>query len=125
VERIKEYLELDQEAPAKVARPPPARWPCSDGGIDVENLVVRYAPHLPAVLKGISFSIRPHEKVGVVRILSDISEYFDLMWGAIEGWKNGFWKGGLIFPVLFPLLLRLLTLAVHFGLIHASYHRGL
>ncbi|KAF8306061.1 hypothetical protein DL93DRAFT_2150580 [Clavulina sp. PMI_390] len=66
VERIKEYLEVPQEAPARVSHPPPAAWPSSSGGIAIENLVIRYAPDLPAVLKGISFAINPREKVGVV-----------------------------------------------------------
>lgn len=67
VERIKEYVEVAQEAPARVSNPPPAHWPSSEGGIVVENLLVRYAPSLPAVLKGITFSVKPREKVGVVR----------------------------------------------------------
>jgi ABC-type multidrug transport system fused ATPase/permease subunit len=69
VERIKEYLEVGQEAPARVSNPPPAGWPSSDGGIVVQNLVIRYAVDLPAVLKGISFAIKPREKIGVVRWL--------------------------------------------------------
>lgn len=69
VERIKEYLEVSQEAPARVANPPPAGWPSSEGGIVVENLVIRYAADLPAVLKGITFAIKPREKIGVVRQL--------------------------------------------------------
>lgn len=48
---------------------PPAAWPSTLGGIVVEDLVVQYAPELPPVLKGISFAIRPREKVGVVSIL--------------------------------------------------------
>lgn len=70
VERIKEYLEVGQEAPARVSSPPPAGWPSSDGGIVVKNLVIRYAADLPAVLKGISFAIKPREKIGVVRWLA-------------------------------------------------------
>ena len=66
VERIKEYLELPQVAPAKASYPPPAHWPSSVGGIAVQNLVIRYAPHLPPVLKNISFDIKPREKIGVV-----------------------------------------------------------
>lgn len=66
MERIKEYLEVTQEAPARVTNPPPAKWPSSEGGIVVENLVIRYASDLPAVLKGITFTINPREKIGVV-----------------------------------------------------------
>jgi len=32
----------------------------------IEDLVVRYAPELPAVLHNLSFSVRPSEKIGVV-----------------------------------------------------------
>src|SRR5258708_32267710 len=74
IERIKDYLELDQEAPARSQSPPPARWPSSHGGITIENLVVRYAPHLPPVLRRISFTINPHEKIGVVCLSLSISQ---------------------------------------------------
>ncbi|KAG8938397.1 hypothetical protein FRC00_000189, partial [Tulasnella sp. 408] len=73
IERIGEYLAVDQEAAAKSVKPPPAYWPTSNGGIEVEpahlgkqNLVIKYSPNLPAVLKGISFEVRPREKIGVV-----------------------------------------------------------
>ncbi|KAH9902650.1 P-loop containing nucleoside triphosphate hydrolase protein [Cubamyces lactineus] len=67
VERIVEYLEVPQEAPAIVdEKRPPAGWPTSNGELMVEDLVVKYAPHLPAVLKGLSFSVKPTEKVAVV-----------------------------------------------------------
>ncbi|KDQ09185.1 hypothetical protein BOTBODRAFT_179201 [Botryobasidium botryosum FD-172 SS1] len=66
IERIKEYLEVGQEAPAFVADGPPAGWPSSTGGIVVEDLVMKYAPDLPPALNSISFEIRPREKVGVV-----------------------------------------------------------
>ncbi|KIO19698.1 hypothetical protein M407DRAFT_82489 [Tulasnella calospora MUT 4182] len=66
IERIGEYLAVDQEAAAKSVKPPPAYWPTSNGGIEVENLVIKYSPNLPAVLKGISFEVRPREKIGVI-----------------------------------------------------------
>ncbi|KAG8898883.1 hypothetical protein FRC01_010733, partial [Tulasnella sp. 417] len=66
IERIGEYLAVDQEAAAKSIKPPPAYWPTSNGGIEVEDLVIKYSPNLPAVLKGISFEVRPREKIGVV-----------------------------------------------------------
>ncbi|KAG8905752.1 hypothetical protein FRC00_013040, partial [Tulasnella sp. 408] len=66
IERIGEYLAVDQEAAVKSVKPPPAYWPTSNGGIEVENLVIKYSPNLPAVLKGISFEVRPREKIGVV-----------------------------------------------------------
>ncbi|OJT02453.1 ATP-dependent bile acid permease [Trametes pubescens] len=67
VERIVEYLEVPQEAPAVVQdKRPPAAWPTSDGELVVQDLVVKYAPHLPAVLKGLSFHVKPTEKIAVV-----------------------------------------------------------
>ncbi|GMK55034.1 hypothetical protein CspeluHIS016_0200900 [Cutaneotrichosporon spelunceum] len=65
LERIKEYSDVDQEAPEFVDPRPPASWP-ANGAIQVDNLVIRYAPDLPDVLHGISFSVAPQEKVGVV-----------------------------------------------------------
>ncbi|KAF7319859.1 P-loop containing nucleoside triphosphate hydrolase protein [Mycena kentingensis (nom. inval.)] len=67
VERVVEYLDVPQEAPAIIdANRPPAYWPSSSGSLAVENLELRYAPDLPAVLRNLSFTIRPSEKVGVV-----------------------------------------------------------
>jgi ABC-type multidrug transport system fused ATPase/permease subunit len=64
VERIVEYLDVPQEK--RVGdQSPPAHWP-SSGTVVVENLVVRYAPELDAVLKNLSFSIKSSEKIGVV-----------------------------------------------------------
>ncbi|TFK56635.1 pleiotropic drug resistance ABC transporter [Heliocybe sulcata] len=67
VERIVEYLDVPQEAPAVIEeKTPPAYWPSTNGRLIVDNLVVRYAPDLPAVLSDISFVIEPSEKIGVV-----------------------------------------------------------
>ena len=69
VERIVEYLGVPQEAPAVVReKRPPAAWPSRSGELVVEDLVVKYAPHLPAVLKKLSFSVKPSEKIGIVRV---------------------------------------------------------
>ena len=42
----------------------PPSWPFK-GSIRADSLVVRYRPHLPPVLKGITLSIHGREKVGV------------------------------------------------------------
>lgn len=66
VERIQEYLEIEQEPPAQIeGHRPPAAWPTT-AAIDVKDLVVRYAPELDPVLHGVSFSSNVHEKIGVV-----------------------------------------------------------
>ncbi|PPQ69785.1 hypothetical protein CVT26_014173 [Gymnopilus dilepis] len=67
VERVVEYLDVVQEAPAIVEKNrPPAYWPSSSGELVVEDLVVQYAPNLPAVLHNVSFVVKPSEKIGVV-----------------------------------------------------------
>ncbi|KAG9122467.1 hypothetical protein FRC07_001130 [Ceratobasidium sp. 392] len=68
VERIQEYLGLPPEPPAVVeSSRPPAAWPsATTGTLVVENLVLKYAPDLDPVLKGISFTTKPSEKIGIV-----------------------------------------------------------
>ncbi|KAI9600531.1 hypothetical protein H4Q26_000315 [Puccinia striiformis f. sp. tritici PST-130] len=67
VERITEYLKIPQEAPSIIEGfRPPAYWPSDSSGLIVEKLVVKYADHLPAALKSISFEIKPREKVGII-----------------------------------------------------------
>ncbi|KAK4129639.1 P-loop containing nucleoside triphosphate hydrolase protein [Parathielavia appendiculata] len=62
-ERIIEYTELPTEALG--GESPPAAWP-TEGRIEVNDLVVAYAPDLPPVLKGLTFSINRNERIGVV-----------------------------------------------------------
>ncbi|CAN1821617.1 ABC transporter C family member 2 [Linum perenne] len=66
VERVGTYIELPSEAPGIIDnnRPPPG-WP-SSGSIKFEDVVLRYRPELPPVLHGLSFSISPSDKVGIV-----------------------------------------------------------
>ncbi|KAF9027408.1 multidrug resistance-associated ABC transporter [Hymenopellis radicata] len=70
VERIVEYLDLPQEPPAVIeSSRPPAYWPSSttnDNLVTVENLVVKYAPELPAVLHDVSFTLRAGERIGLL-----------------------------------------------------------
>ncbi|KAF8222623.1 hypothetical protein L208DRAFT_1413119 [Tricholoma matsutake] len=70
IERVSEYLNLPQEPPAVIdSNRVPAYWPSNapnNSLIIVENLVVRYAPDLPAVLHGVSFSLRAGERVGLL-----------------------------------------------------------
>lgn len=70
MERVIEYLDLPQEPPAIIeSNRPPAYWPSSTGSevlLRVDNLVVRYAPDLPPVLHGVSFQLKPRERVGLL-----------------------------------------------------------
>lgn len=63
VERVKEYSELEQEAPEIVEPRPPAVWP-HQGQIRLNRLCVRYAEDLPLVLNDISLTIKGGEKIG-------------------------------------------------------------
>ncbi|KAG0363974.1 hypothetical protein BG005_000006 [Podila minutissima] len=66
VERVAEYMNLDEEPPAIIeGSRPPAHWPHA-GEIVVKDLVMKYAPDTPAVIKNVSFTIKAGEKVGVV-----------------------------------------------------------
>ncbi|KAG8878137.1 hypothetical protein FRB98_006383 [Tulasnella sp. 332] len=69
VERVVEYLDLPQEPPATIeSSPVPAYWPSSSSSemVVVENLVIKYAPDLPAVLHEMSFTLNPKERVGLL-----------------------------------------------------------
>ncbi|KAI9711688.1 MAG: hypothetical protein M1828_001799 [Chrysothrix sp. TS-e1954] len=66
VERIKEYLDVDQEAASIVAENrTPANWP-SQGAIDFINYSTRYRKDFEPVLRNVTFKIAPCEKVGVI-----------------------------------------------------------
>jgi ABC-type multidrug transport system fused ATPase/permease subunit len=66
VERIKEYLDVDQEAaPVVPENRPPPNWP-SQGAVEFINYSTRYRTDFDMVLKNISFKILSGEKIGVV-----------------------------------------------------------
>ncbi|EKD13485.1 uncharacterized protein L3040_008648 [Drepanopeziza brunnea f. sp. 'multigermtubi'] len=66
VERIKEYLDVEQEAEAVIEDTrPAANWP-SQGSVEFINYTTRYRPDLEPVLRNVTFNIRPGEKVGIV-----------------------------------------------------------
>jgi ABC-type multidrug transport system fused ATPase/permease subunit len=69
VERLVEYLDLPQEPPAIIeVNRPPAYWPSitSQALLTVEDLEIKYAPELPAVLHGVSFNLKGGERVGLL-----------------------------------------------------------
>jgi len=66
VERIKEYLDVEQEAEAVIEKTQPAKnWP-TQGSVEFINYTTRYREDLEPVLSGITFKINPLEKVGIV-----------------------------------------------------------
>jgi ABC-type microcin C transport system duplicated ATPase subunit YejF len=54
------------EAPARIKnKAPPHDWP-QEGEVTFENAEMRYRENLPLVLKKVSFTIKPKEKIGIV-----------------------------------------------------------
>lgn len=57
---------LSLEAPARIKnKTPPLDWP-QEGEVVFENAEMRYRENLPLVLKKVSFTIKPKEKIGIV-----------------------------------------------------------
>ncbi|KAK4778518.1 hypothetical protein SAY86_006046 [Trapa natans] len=66
VERILQYTTIPSEPPLVIeSSRPECSWP-SNGEIVIENLQVRYAPHMPLVLRGISCTFEGGMKTGIV-----------------------------------------------------------
>ncbi|KAK2877316.1 hypothetical protein FQN49_001243 [Arthroderma sp. PD_2] len=66
VERVEEYMNVEQEAPALIPETKPTgTWP-SKGAVKFVDYSTRYRPDLDRVLKGVSFDIKPGERVGIV-----------------------------------------------------------
>ncbi|KAI9251679.1 P-loop containing nucleoside triphosphate hydrolase protein [Helicostylum pulchrum] len=66
IERVHEYLDVEEEPPTHIAETEPAAdWP-QHGAMEVKDLVMQYAPENPPVLREVSFKINPREKVGIV-----------------------------------------------------------
>ncbi|KZW03562.1 hypothetical protein EXIGLDRAFT_721773 [Exidia glandulosa HHB12029] len=66
IERISEYIELPPEPPRIAEKRPPQNWPTEQGGIEFDDVVIKYAPDLDPVLKNLSFKITAKEKIGLV-----------------------------------------------------------
>ncbi|KAL8825332.1 MAG: hypothetical protein Q9191_004481 [Dirinaria sp. TL-2023a] len=62
-ERIVEYSNIPIED--QNGQGVPAAWP-TEGRLEVDGLVAGYAPDLPPILKGLSFTVAKNERVGVV-----------------------------------------------------------
>ncbi|EED80190.1 predicted protein [Postia placenta Mad-698-R] len=68
LERIKQYMDIEQEPKSTDSGVPPAYWP-SSGDLKVENPSARYSPKWqdgPLVLQDISFEVKSGERVGIV-----------------------------------------------------------
>jgi len=67
VERIQYYNELEMEADSIKTSDPKADeiWP-TKGEVQFEDVQLQYRTDLPLILKGLTFNIRPGEKVGII-----------------------------------------------------------
>ncbi|KAJ2808048.1 hypothetical protein H4R21_000229, partial [Coemansia helicoidea] len=66
LERCIEYANLPQEAPDVIDdRRPDDQWP-AQGALEFKDYSMRYREGLDLVLKGLSFSVQPGQKVGIV-----------------------------------------------------------
>ncbi|TCD67438.1 hypothetical protein EIP91_012410 [Steccherinum ochraceum] len=65
VERVLYYTELPSEGDFTKPTDPPPSWP-EKGAISFNDVQMAYREGLPLVLKGVSFDIKPGEKVGIV-----------------------------------------------------------
>ncbi|KAA8523566.1 hypothetical protein F0562_009989 [Nyssa sinensis] len=66
VERILQYTSIPSEPPLVIeAYRPDHHWP-SQGEVDICNLQVRYAPHMPLVLRGLTCNFPGGMKTGIV-----------------------------------------------------------
>jgi ABC-type multidrug transport system fused ATPase/permease subunit len=67
-ERMQEYIDIEQEAPSRIAMmDPPARleWP-STGSIEFAKVSFRYKPGGELVLRNLSFTVEAGQTIGIV-----------------------------------------------------------
>ena len=64
LERINQYVTIEQEPEPKDGGYPPAYWP-SSGELRAENLSASYSPGGPKVLENVSFHIQAGNRIGV------------------------------------------------------------
>ncbi len=72
-----EYGQLQSEPPLETVpsdKKPPPNWP-DKGGIEVDEVSFRYADDLPLVLKSLSFSVNPSQKVGVRTVVFSLTKF--------------------------------------------------
>lgn len=86
IERLKYFANIPPEVSVtkKTDQEIMSSWP-AHGELIAKNIKVRYAPHLPQVLKGISFKIPAGSKVGIIgRTGSGKSTLFQTLFRFIE-----------------------------------------
>ncbi|EJD42543.1 P-loop containing nucleoside triphosphate hydrolase protein [Auricularia subglabra TFB-10046 SS5] len=66
IERVGEFIGLPAEPPRILDKRPPANWPSAQGSLDFHDVAIKYDADLDPVLRNISFTIHPREKIGLV-----------------------------------------------------------
>jgi ATP-binding cassette, subfamily C (CFTR/MRP), member 1 len=102
VERVLHYSELSPEGDATTPNDPPMSWP-EKGHISFIDVEMSYREGLPLVLKGVTFQVRPGEKVNSDLFL-DSSVYIYPVQVGIVG-RTG--AGNLTMSLLLPLKLNI------------------
>ena len=65
VERILEYSQLEPEKQPEIPKKPAKDWP-AHGKIEFKNVFYQYSIDHEPILRGLSFSVNPKEKISVV-----------------------------------------------------------
>ncbi|KAI0071668.1 multidrug resistance-associated ABC transporter [Panus rudis PR-1116 ss-1] len=65
VERVLYYTDLPSEGDYTKPTDPPPSWP-DQGAVEFKEVELAYREGLPLVLKGVTFDVKPGEKVGIV-----------------------------------------------------------
>ena len=65
MERIEQYINIEQEPKPVADKVPPAAWP-TGGTLRVEGLNAKYSVDGSLVLKDVSFEVKSGERVGIV-----------------------------------------------------------
>ncbi|XP_043715938.1 ABC transporter C family member 3-like [Telopea speciosissima] len=96
VERILQYTSIQSEPPLLVEENKPDReWP-QQGKVDIFDLQVRYAPHLPLILRGLTCSFLGGMKIGIVgRTGSGKSTLVQVLFRMLEPTTGQIWIDGI------------------------------
>ncbi|KAF5774238.1 putative ABC-type xenobiotic transporter [Helianthus annuus] len=96
VERIFQYSSIPSEPPLVIDSNRPDRfWP-SQGKVDIHHLQVRYAPHMPLVLRGITCTFHGGMKTGIVgRTGSGKSTLIQTLFRLVEPTSGEIWIDGI------------------------------